>query len=151
MRVQPYSRGLTSPQAFEGTFAIRCGEEYESVEQGVKSFSRSSHPFLLLLTVLLAAFLLRRRSLGSRAATPASLVWDTMLAMAEINTTRRRISAATVLLPFLLVASAGAQLTSPPASIAVEPRMIDNLAHESARRQDIPGLTLAVVDHGQVV
>jgi CubicO group peptidase (beta-lactamase class C family) len=29
--------------------------------------------------------------------------------------------------------------------------MIDNLAHESSRRQDIPGITLAVVDHGQVV
>jgi len=62
-----------------------------------------------------------------------------------------RIPVSTTLMLVLLVASAGAQLTPAPASIAVEPATIDTLAQESLRGQNIPGITLAVVDRGRIV
>lgn len=59
------------------------------------------------------------------------------------------ISAAVLLM--LPVATAAAQPSTPTAPVAVLPATIDTLAQDTLHRQDIPAMTLAVIDHGQIV
>lgn len=51
----------------------------------------------------------------------------------------------------LLVASSVAQSPTPTVPAAVDPASVDTLAQDVLRRQDIPAMTLAVIDHGKIV
>ena len=50
-----------------------------------------------------------------------------------------------------LIATAAAQPLTPTAPVAAPPATIDTLAQDALHRQNIPAMTLAVIDHGQIV
>jgi CubicO group peptidase (beta-lactamase class C family) len=63
----------------------------------------------------------------------------------------RRLVLSAILLSVVGAFSAIAQTSTTSASTSVAPIAIDSLAQEALRRQHLPALTLAVIDHGQIV
>jgi serine beta-lactamase-like protein LACTB, mitochondrial len=62
----------------------------------------------------------------------------------------RRIHVSAAVMLMSLVATAVAQPTTPTAPVVVPPATIDTLAQDTLHRQNIPAMTLAVIDHGRI-